>query len=700
MFTLGPSHMAPSPGCVRDPYYNGPTNDPHWANVVLMLHCDGANGGTTFTDSSPSGRTVTASGGAVTSTGQSKFGLASAFAPATGSPDILISSNSDLLYSGVFTIEFWIYFVAAPASTGYFLGDPANNTFMFTAAAYTGGTKARVSFTYIDGQQSTDISPGVWVHIALSQNATTRYFFQDGVLIQSSAYLANDTGPHSFGVFNGSIYTAPFILRNAYLDDIRFTKGVCRYTGNFVLPKAAFPNAQEPLYDPYFSNVGALLHFESSITADNNPSRTNVIYTSTAAPTRDSTNPKFGTYALDVSGIIDKNICVTGSNFRASSTESITIEFWYYPISPGTVGATSAAALRSAIMACCSSYPVTAANVGLYLWYSSAGGGRIYYSNSGLFGAALPNTWHHIAIVIDSTQSNAFSLYIDGALALQTTNPAVNFSAVYFGNMGYGGSLSDGSWASYCSVGRYDDIRITSSIARYTGAFSVLNASFPDAAGTNTLARTVLSLHGETLVDSSSQPKTLALGGTATVGSGPAKFGSGALQVANTGAATANGLTVTSNQDFQFGSGDWTVEAWGYLSAAGDGGFYLFNVDSFDFHTGVTTGLPTVVWNSSGGTQVSTGGTAFPKNAWKHLVFQRRGTNFEWYLDGALQATLAITGGAGSTCNYTGNWNIGRAGAASAQNWAGAIDEFRITKGVARYTGTFTPPSRKNCDHA
>ena len=48
--------------------------DPHFANVSLLLHMNGSNGSTSFVDSGPLQKTVTAHGGAQVSTSQSKFG--------------------------------------------------------------------------------------------------------------------------------------------------------------------------------------------------------------------------------------------------------------------------------------------------------------------------------------------------------------------------------------------------------------------------------------------------------------------------------------------------------------------------------------------------------------------------------------------------------------------------------------------------
>ena len=80
--------------------------DPNFANVELLLHGDGTNGSTTFTDDSNSSRTITASGNAQIDTAIKKFGSGSAEFDGTNSK-LIVSGNP--LGSGDFTIEFWIY---------------------------------------------------------------------------------------------------------------------------------------------------------------------------------------------------------------------------------------------------------------------------------------------------------------------------------------------------------------------------------------------------------------------------------------------------------------------------------------------------------------------------------------------------------------------------------------------------------------
>ena len=81
----------------------------------LMLHCDGVNAGTTFTDSSSqhsgqTAHTVSAFGNAQTSTTQKKFGTAAYYATVAGAGYLTIPASDDWIFgTGDFTIDFWLY---------------------------------------------------------------------------------------------------------------------------------------------------------------------------------------------------------------------------------------------------------------------------------------------------------------------------------------------------------------------------------------------------------------------------------------------------------------------------------------------------------------------------------------------------------------------------------------------------------------
>ena len=82
--------------------------DPNFADVSLLLHGDGANNSTTFTDSSSNNFTLSRVGDVKISTTESKFGGSSIFFDGTGDY-LTLANNSDFNFPNDFTVEAWVY---------------------------------------------------------------------------------------------------------------------------------------------------------------------------------------------------------------------------------------------------------------------------------------------------------------------------------------------------------------------------------------------------------------------------------------------------------------------------------------------------------------------------------------------------------------------------------------------------------------
>ena len=216
--------------------------DPYWSDVSLLLHFNAPNGSTVFTDSSNNAFAATRSGNTVISTAQSKYGGSSAFFD--GSSDALIFSDSAAFQMGTgdFTVESWIYFNATTDTIFTSHQSTSGITTAIKFEHFSNGWQIRTSngsLLFSSGVRST---AGVWQHIAFSRNSGQMRAFLDGVQI-------GGTTP-----FTGSYILAPSGLRlgsavggsgtlNGYLDDYRITKGVGRYTTNFVPLSYQFPDS-------------------------------------------------------------------------------------------------------------------------------------------------------------------------------------------------------------------------------------------------------------------------------------------------------------------------------------------------------------------------------------------------------------------------------------------------------------------------
>jgi len=211
--------------------------DPNFASVSLLLHLDGADGGTTFTDNSNNVFTMTRGGNAELDTAVAKFGTAAVIWDGTG--DFLRTpSDVDFTFgTGDFTIEFWSYF---------------NSSFNTGAAAILMSIGAFRNIMYISNtlrfrtDSGTNLITGgalslsTWYHIALTKSGNDHKLFIDGTQTGStytntSSYTADRI---TFGANNtgGSNYLGS-------MDEIRVTTGVARYTANFTAPTQAFPDS-------------------------------------------------------------------------------------------------------------------------------------------------------------------------------------------------------------------------------------------------------------------------------------------------------------------------------------------------------------------------------------------------------------------------------------------------------------------------
>ena len=206
--------------------------DPYWANVVALLHMDGADASTTFTD--VKGHTFTAAGNAQIDTAQSKFGGASGLFDGTGGY-ISTPSSADFAYgTGDFTWECWVR-LAVTTGNQYIVEHGDNGG----TVTYNGGLRYYNTTTSTGSVLYTTVPPlvaGTWYHVAITRQSGTTRMFIDGVL-KASAADAHNYGAQSlrFGAYGGGGYGL-----NSHIDEARITKGVARYTANFTPPAEQF----------------------------------------------------------------------------------------------------------------------------------------------------------------------------------------------------------------------------------------------------------------------------------------------------------------------------------------------------------------------------------------------------------------------------------------------------------------------------
>lgn len=259
-----------------------------------------------------------------------------------------------------------------------------------------------------------------------------------------------------------------------------------------------------------------------------------------------------------------------------------------------------------------------------------------------------------------------------------------------------------GSGAS-SMIGYIDNVRIVKGQAVYTASYT------PDTLPTGTFPGfTVLSLHGETLTDSSSEPKTLtAVNGGPIVGPSPRRFGRNALQFTGT-----RYLTSAQYAEFNFGADDFSIETWLYLtadSASGKNGGIVGHGQYPSNQCWVLYVQPNShrltfnCWTASTEVQLAETADSLTLNQWAHIMICRKGANLYLFVDGVLVRSATFASPTTSLKTSTAPLDIGNIYSPDGYSngyLQGYIDDLRITRGAARETATFTPPTLTFCDRS
>ena len=263
-------------------YYSGSASGPAVDGYVeTLLHGDGSDSGTTFTDSSSNGFTVSSSGSIVTSTTNPKFGTASIHIPnATNDYIYWGAGNSNLhLDANDFTFSFWIK-TTHSSGTGKIFGrnngSAGQHNFDIACQIYGSGKMAMVINTdteYSNAAESTStVNDGDWHHVEFCRSGSNILSFIDGVgegltAVSSSTVINRESSAFYMGYMNGGHYNGAI----CYIDEFEFSPGIARHTSSFTVPTA--PWGESAYNDmPLISN---------STTAESTPTKGDLVMTYT-----------------------------------------------------------------------------------------------------------------------------------------------------------------------------------------------------------------------------------------------------------------------------------------------------------------------------------------------------------------------------------------------------------------------------------
>jgi len=237
-------------------------SDPYIGSVVLLLHCNGSAGSTTFIDSSSYANTVSANGSAQISA-SARFGTGALMCDGTGLDCIqstVATLNSIALSptnTSPYTIELFAYFNVVNVNqfliaidTGAFgryfrLWQVSNDGLQFIWED-AGGVYDPLN--QIDAPAGT-IAPLTWYHIAVDKDSTGKIrIYVDGAMVASDTPLNSQigvVGSNPVTVGGRTVFNNPF---NGLIDDVRITRGVSRYGDLY--GDASFSPPSEQFQDP------------------------------------------------------------------------------------------------------------------------------------------------------------------------------------------------------------------------------------------------------------------------------------------------------------------------------------------------------------------------------------------------------------------------------------------------------------------
>ena len=358
-------------------------------------------------------------------------------------------------------------------------------------------------------------------------------------------------------------------------------------------------------------------------------------------------------------------------------SSDFTIEFWF---NASSVSATRTIATRFNGNAFSQAdiqwtiYQVSATlNLGVYYSSTSA---TISFTNG-----IVANTWNHCALV---RSGNSIYGYLNGvrSATIPTVTVALTTGAwsTYIGNYVEGG-------VNYYFVGYVSNFRIVKGTAVYTGATYTL----PTAPLTPITNTSLLTLQNNLFKDNSSNNFTITPSGSPQISSLYPLTTINANQGYFSGLFNgANYLSLASNAALAFGTGDFTIEAWIYLTSLSASNTICDNrtadtASAYVFY--ITSNGTLTFYDGPGGVDRTSSAGAITTNAWYNVVATRSGTTFRLYINGAVATTNT---GVSSNFGSSQPLRIGQQ-VSNLYGWNGYISNLRLVKGTAVYTTNFTP---------
>jgi hypothetical protein len=650
--------------------------DPNFKQTVLLLHGDGTNGAqnNTFLDGSTNNFTITRNGNTTQGT-FSPFSVGagewSNFFDGTTDWISMADNTAFTMGTGDFTIEYWGYVNAASDSRAF--GQVNSTPALSTLSIYGGidGSAKAVSGAFVGTTDyrctSTNNYPlGQWVHHALVRDGSTLRQYINGVQDGTSNISTNSVNDSSAQFSIGRVGEFNSLYWNGYISNVRLVKGTCLYPSgiSFTPPTAPLAN---------ITNT-SLLTCQSNRFVDNSTNAFAITRNGDVRVTPFSPFAPSAAYSASTnggSGYFDESgdwLSLPSNSALEMGAGDFTWEFWMYPI---TTADNHVLAQQS--------FEIT-------VQFASSATNRfvVYDGTTRIIGTIDPGQWTHFAL---TRTGSTLQAYING---VASGSSWTNSSSTRF-------TLSSGligaRWGSTNSFNGYvSNVRIVKGTAVYTSAFTPPTAPFTAITNTSLLC----NFTNAGIFDNTGK-NNLETVGNAQIDTTTKKYGTGSMEFDGTG----DRLIIPPTQDLDLTTGDFTVEAWIYTNtiAAGVAVFAYRGSTAVTLSTDIQwsmyrNGSSLIVRPYSSTTDYTINIGTIAANTWYHVAFTRSGSTFRGFLNGTVSATTqTISGSLNNNATWSGSIIGSMTEGVVDRGFNGYIDDLRITKGVARYTSNFTPPT-------
>ncbi len=641
---------------------------------ISLLTCNSAN----WIDNSPNLNAISRSGVNTRVQAFSPFAPAivtptsySGYFDGTGDYLSLTSALALRPENSDFTLECWIYIATPSDSPIYESRTGSGSTDGFTLTAFS-STVIRIFTTSAILSATVANYSSIWTHVAVVRASGTTTLYVNGVSGGTTTSLGNLNGTDTVLIGGGRYGGSPASF-NGHISNFRIVKGTAVYTSGFTPPTSPLTAIANTSLLTCQSNRfidNSTNNFTITANGDAKAAQFNPfgVTTLTGANAEYSLTNVGGSMYFDGSG---NDYLATAGSKTLTCTGDFTIEYWHYDDGssvnyPNHISSTDwntgtgGVGLRYNNTGQASKYG--------FFWY---GVGDPYFTSTNSFAA---RNWNHVALTRSGT---SIRMFINGSLQASGTNSGT----IDFNLTSGGARIGGGNWdgANSYMKGYLSNMRLVKGTALYTSPF------VPPVAPLTAISGSVLlmSANNSGFVDYTGKNdfETVA---NAQLSTTVSKFGNASMYFDGTG----DYLTIRTSPLLDFGTGDFTVEFWWYsTSVATDQGFLGGGAGCYDF-----------VWRTSTGFNLGRINTAFDStfayapnvNIWYHVAYCRSGTSLRVFVNGTQvgsTATNSISYGTNGTTAVIG-------GSTTADRlMTGYLDDFRITKGYARYTSSFTPPT-------